>query len=236
MKLSVRRMIERRVEGVAVMTFGMEDVLLADLKFRKIPLVFVDVGPPLPKISNIRVDYLQGLRQAIEHLATLGHQRIAFISGPLVLKSATARRNAFMQSMEEAGLTIHPEYLVEGDHTMEGGVTAMQTLLQLPVRPTAVVCSNDMTAIGVMHKSHERGLHVPKDISIVGFDDIRLSQFVIPALTTIQMSQSELARQAFDALFAEVQREIPSPTGSEYLLKTKLLVRDSTAIALAAET
>jgi LacI family transcriptional regulator len=126
---------------------------------------------------------------------------------------------------------VQQEYLVEGNHTMEGGMAALEQLLQLPNRPTAVVCSNDMTAIGVMRKSHERGFHVPRDISIIGFDDIRLSQFVIPALTTVQMSQSELARQAFDALFAEVQREVPSTNGSEYLLTTNLLVRDSTAMA-----
>jgi LacI family transcriptional regulator len=231
MKLSVRRMIERRVEGVAVMTFGMEDVLLADLKFRKIPLVFVDVGPRIPKVSNIRVDYLHGLRQAVLHLAALGHARIAFVSGPLSLKSAATRRSSFIQALEEAGLTAHPECLVEGDHTLEGGLAGMENLLHLPVRPTAVVCSNDMTAIGVMRKCHEKGLHVPNDVSVVGFDDIRLSQFVIPALTTIQMSQTELARLAFDALFTEVQREVPSLTGSEYLLKTKLLVRDSTTAA-----
>lgn len=231
MKLSVRRMIERRVEGVAIMTFGMEDVLLDDLKFRKIPLVFVDVGPPLPKISNIRVDYLHGLHQAIHHLAALKHARVAFISGPLALKSAAARRGAFIHSMGEVGIAVRQEYLVEGDHTMEGGMAAMETLLKLTPRPTAVVCSNDMTAIGVMRKSHEKDLHVPADISVIGFDDIRLSQFVIPALTTIQMSQSELARKAFDALFAEVQREVPSPTGSEYPLKTNLLIRDSTAVA-----
>ena len=231
MKLSVRRMIERRVEGVAVMTFGMEDVLLEDLKFRKIPLVFVDVGPPLPKISNIRVDYLHGLRQAVQHLASLKHERIAFISGPLILKSAATRRSAFLQSMEEVALKIRPEFVVEGNHTMEGGMAALQQLLLLPTRPTAVICSNDMTAIGVMRTSHEKSLRVPKDISIVGFDDIRLSQFVIPALTTIQMSQSDLARQAFDALFAEVQRETPSPNGSEYMLKTNLLLRDSTGVA-----
>ena len=231
MKLSVRRMIERRVEGVAVMTFGMEDVLLEDLKFRKIPLVFVDVGPPLPKISNIRVDYLHGLRQAVQHLASLHHERIAFISGPLVLKSSAIRRASFIQSMEDAGLPLRKEFVVEGNHTMEGGMAAIEQLLALPKRPTAVVCSNDMTAIGVMRKSHEKGLRIPQDLSVIGFDDIRLSQFVIPALTTIQMSQSELARQAFDALFAEVQRETPSPNGSEYRFTTNLLLRDSTAIA-----
>jgi len=234
MKLSVRRMIERRVEGVAVMTFGMEDVLLDDLKFRKIPLVFVDVGPPVPHVSNIRVDYLHGLRQAVQHLAALRHEHIAFVSGPLVLKSAAARQGAFLQSMEEIGLPVKKEFLVEGNHTMEGGMAAMEQLLQLPKHPTAVVCSNDMTAIGVMRKSHEKGLQVPQDVSIVGFDDIRLSQFVIPALTTVQMSQAELAKQAFDALYSEVQRKNPSPNGSEYLLRTNLLLRDSTALAANA--
>src|SRR6202047_4439570 len=95
MKLAVRRMLEHRVEGVAVMTFGMEESLLADLKLRKIPLVFVDVGPARPPLSNIQIDYLHGIRQAVQHLAALRHERIAFITGPLTLKSATARRQAF---------------------------------------------------------------------------------------------------------------------------------------------
>jgi LacI family transcriptional regulator len=233
MKLSVRRMIERRVEGVAIMTFGMEEVLLDDLKFRKIPLVFVDVGPPVPTVSNIRVDYLHGLRQAVQHLVALRHQLISFVSGPLVLKTAVARQTAFLQSMEEVGLAVKKEFIVEGNHTLEGGMAAMEQILKLPQHPTAVVCSNDMTAIGVMRKCHERGLRVPQDVSIVGFDDIRLSQFVIPALTTVQMSQAELARQAFHALYAETQRKNPSPNGSEYHLPTNLLLRDSTALAPA---
>lgn len=231
MKLSVRRMIERRVEGVAIMTFGMEEALLEDLKFRNIPLVFVDVGPPIPRISNIRVDYLHGLRQAVQHLAAFRHTQIAFISGPLVLKSAAARQHAFIKSMEELGLPLNEEYLVEGNHTLEGGMAAMDRILKLSRRPTAIICSNDMSAIGVMRKCHERGLRIPAEISVVGFDDIRLSQFVIPALTTVQMSQAELARLAFNALYAEVQRKTPLPTGSEYVLHTSLILRDSTGIA-----
>ena len=86
MESSVRRMIERRVDGVAVMTFGMEDLLLEDLKVRNVPLVFVDVGPALPRVSNIRIDYLHGIRQAVQHLAALRHERIAFITGPLSLR------------------------------------------------------------------------------------------------------------------------------------------------------
>jgi len=210
MESSVRRMIERRVEGVAVMTFGMEEVLLEDLKLRKVPLVFVDVGPARPRVSNIRIDYLNGIRQAVQHLAALRHSRIAFITGPLRLKSAMARKQAFLRSIEEIGLESDPELIVEGDHTMEGGMSAFARLLARPMRPTAVLCSNDMTAIGVMRESHEAGITIPRDLSVVGFDDIRLAQFVIPPLTSVRMSQTELARLAFDALKGELARR-PRP-------------------------
>ena len=231
MKLSVRRMIQRRVEGVAIMTFGMEDSLLSDLKFRKIPLVFVDVGPALPLVSNIRVDYRNGLRQAVQHLAALRHTQIAFVSGPLNLKSAAARKTAFLDSMKEVGLKVRPEFLIEGDHTLQGGMAALQRLVQTSPRPTAIVCSNDMTGIGVMRKSYEQGIRIPHDLSVIGFDDIRLAQFVTPPLTTVQMSQAELARVAFHALLADVRREKPVPHGSEYTLNTSLVLRDSTALA-----
>jgi LacI family transcriptional regulator len=231
MESSVRRMIERRVDGVAVMTFGMEEVLLEDLKLRKVPLVFVDVGPARPRVSNIRIDYLQGIRQAVQHLAALRHQKIGFISGPLRLRSSMARQQAFISSMQEMGRIVDPGLILEGDHTMEGGMAVCAQMLAKSIKPTAVVCSNDMTAIGVMRRSHEAGIRIPLDLSVVGFDDIRLAQFVLPPLTTVQMSQGELARLAFHALLAEVGREIPSPNGTEYLLKTSLVLRGSTGLA-----
>jgi LacI family transcriptional regulator len=231
MESSVRRMIERRVDGVAVMTFGMEELLLEDLKLRRVPLVFVDIGPPLPRISNIRIDYLHGIRQAIQHLAALRHKRIALITGPLSLKSAIARKDAFLQSMQEVGLSVDPLLVVEGDHTTEGGMKATAILLKAPAEPTAILCSNDMTAIGVMRNSYEEGIVIPRDLSLVGFDDVRLAQFMLPPLTTVQMSQAELARLAFNALLAEVERKQPSPNGTEYALRTNFVLRKSTAIA-----
>jgi LacI family transcriptional regulator, galactose operon repressor len=231
MEIAVRRMIERRVEGVAIMTFGMEEVLLEDLKLRKVPLVFVDVGPARPRVSNIRIDYVHGIRQAVQHLAALRHNRIAFISGPLHLKSAAARKQAFLGSMAEIGLDVDKALLVEGTHTIEGGIAAFAKLLAGPNRPTAVLCSNDMTAMGVMRKAYEEGIRIPTDLSVIGFDDIRLAQFVLPALTTVQMSQAELARLAFNALLEELQRAVPSPTGTEYVLQTHLVLRESTRLA-----
>ena len=228
MELAVRRMIEGRVDGVAILTFGMEDELLEHLRFRNLPLVFIDVGPKAPRVSNIRVDYAHGIRQAVQHLAAMRHERIGFVTGPLKLRSAVARRDAFEESMREIGLTVKPEFIVQGDHRLEGGKLAFHKLHQLREQPTALLCSNDMTAIGVMRQAFELSIAVPQQLSVVGFDDTRLADFMIPPLTTIQMSQTELARLAFDALYKEVKRETPSPVGTEYHLKTQLVLRRST--------
>lgn len=230
MKIAVRRMLEHRVEGVAVVTFGMEEALLEDLKLRNVPLVFVDVGPQRPHVSNIRIDYLTGIRQAVQHLAALRHERVAFITGPLALKSAVARRDAFLQSMKEIGKGVDSTLVVEGDHTQEGGEHAFGKLLQLPVRPTAVLCSNDMTAMGVMRKCYAEKIYIPRDLSVVGFDNIRITQYMLPPLTTVEMSQTEIARIAFHALLQDAQREKPNPKGTEFVLKTNLVLRDTTAL------
>jgi LacI family transcriptional regulator len=182
-------------------------------------------------VSNIKIDYLHGIRQAVQHLAALRHRRIAFITGPLTLKSAAARRNAFLESMQEIGLAVVPELIVEGDHTLEGGRRAMAELRNMQPLPTAILCSNDMTAIGVVRQSYEEKISVPREMSVIGFDDIRLAQFVSPPLTTVRMSQAELARLAFHALLAEVRRRAPSPQGTEYILQTTLVLRESTAMA-----
>jgi LacI family transcriptional regulator len=229
MELAVRRMIEGRVDGVAILTFGMEDALLEHLRFRNVPLVFVDVGPKAPRVSNIRVDYADGIRQAVQHLAALRHNRIGFVTGPLELRSAVARRDAFAESMHEIGLPVRPEFVVQGDHRLEGGKRALQEISKLQERPTALLCSNDMTAIGVMRQAFELGIEVPRELSVIGFDDIRMADFMIPPLTTVQMSQTELAKLAFNALLKEVKRETPAPGGSEYVLKTRLILRNSTA-------
>jgi len=228
MESSVRRMIERRVDGVAILTFGMEDSLIEHLRDRKVPLVFVDVGPDVPRVANIRINYLNGIRQAVQHLAALRHTRIAFIAGPQHLKSAVARRDAFKASMTEIGLAN--DLIVVGDHKLEGGMKAFRELHALDQPPTAVLCSNDMTAIGVMREAYERNVEIPEELSVVGFDDIHLTEFTIPPLTTVQMSQHELAKIAFRALLNEVD-EPRTQQPHKYELITNLVLRRSTALA-----
>ena len=229
MELAVRRMIERRVDGVAILTFGMEDALIEDLRFRKVPLVFVDVGPQAAGVTNIRVNYQQGIREGVSHLANLGHKRIAFVAGPTNLKSAMARRAAFEAAMQENGLTVDSELIVTGDHKVEGGIAAMAQLAALSKKPTAILCSNDMTAVGVMREAYDRGITIPRELSVIGFDDIRLAEFTTPPLTTVRMSQKQLAEYAFQALRGEVEGHGDSANGKEVELETSLILRGSTA-------
>jgi LacI family transcriptional regulator len=133
--------------------------------------------------------------------------------------------------MKEIGLEVGPGTIVIGDHIMEGGMRALGELMRLQKRPTAVVCSNDMTAIGVMREAYDLGISVPAELSVVGFDDIRLSEFITPPLTTVQMSQTGLARIAFNALMNEVAQVTPSEHKKEYALTTNLILRRSTALA-----
>jgi LacI family transcriptional regulator len=224
----IRRMLQRNVDGVAVMTFGIEEDLVQKLVDREFPLVFVDAGPSLPNLRLLKVDYGEGIRQAVQHLAALGHRAIGFISGPLRLRSAVARRDAFLKSMDELGLNVPAEHMAEGDHTMEGGMAAMDRLTALSELPTAVLCSNDMTAIGVLHALFRTPYHVPQDISVVGYDDIHLAQFMLPPLTTVQMSCKELATAAVEALRAGIEKDHPLSAKAEWQIPTRLVVRQST--------
>ena len=146
----LRRMLERRVEGVAVMTSEMTEDLISQLADRKVPLVLLDTGMGLPGTCNIRVDYEHGIQQGVQHLLGLGHRRIAFISGPLNLKSARVRREAFLNCLAQSNVSAPESYVVEGTHTEEGGLHAITHLLSLPTPPTGVLASNDLTAVGVL--------------------------------------------------------------------------------------
>jgi LacI family transcriptional regulator len=224
MALCIRRMLERNAEGVAIMTFGIEEPLLHQLAIRNVPIVAVDVGPDRPGFSLLKVDYRHGIRQGVQHLAALGHRKIAFISGPKRLHSAQSRLNAFTASLTECGITPEPTWLVEGDHTLEGGVVAMEQILAGKI-PTAVMCSNDMTAIGVLHKIYRAGMSVPADLSVIGFDDIHMAQTTIPPLTSIHMSRHDLARAAVMALRAHLEGKTPV---REHNINTYLVVRETT--------
>ena len=224
----IRRMLERNVEGVAVMTFGMAEHIVERIA-RRIPLVVIGTGPVRPGVSTLEVDYDRGILQAVQHLVALGHNKIAFVTGPPHLKSAQSRKSAFVTAVKKCGLTPHPNWIIEGNHTMEGGIAAMGSLLDRRKDvPRAVMCSNDMTAIGVLHRLYRAGLTVPSDFSVIGFDNIHISEVMTPPLTTVEMSRLDLARAAVTALRDQVESNKRYPLKRDYRITTNLIVREST--------
>ena len=219
--LSVRRMIERKIDGVAIITSEVDPSLMMDsFSRRRVPLVFLDVGKIGKDVSNVKVDYAHGIAQAVEHLQSLGHSRIGFISGPLRLESVCERRDAFLAQVGDPGAMLE-----EGNHKVDGGLQAMLRLLERTPRPTSVVASNDLTAIGALRAIRQCGLRVPEDISVVGFDDIQMAEFTEPPLTTVRLLRTEVACAACDALL----QLIGTPgMGAEFRVGTSLVIRAST--------
>lgn len=220
----VNRMRERQVEGIAVLTFGMEESLEGKAEELGLPIVFA--GADLKgEALNIRINYLAGMRDAVKHLADFGHTRIGYLSGRQTWSSMRTRYDALRKALKMNKVAFDKDLVAECDHSLEGGAEGMAKLLSLPKPPTAVLCCNDMAAIGAMKTLHARGLEVGKDISLIGFDDLSVCGFVQPPLTTIRFSPGELAKLAVDTLLDRVHGD--EPKGNlEY--RTHFVLREST--------
>jgi LacI family transcriptional regulator len=224
----VRRFIERKVAGVALMTSEMDKSLIDELARREVSVVFLDSGEAGLHMSNLRVGYGEGIKQAILHLAELGHRNVAFISGLPHLRSAKRRLEAFRQTMQTV-LPDAPEQIYTGDFQIEGGRRAALEMIAADELPTAVVAANDLMAFGAISEFHRAALNVPRDVSVVGFDDIAFSSLIEPALTTVNLPLGELGGLAVEALMTTLSS--PTQHGVELSIPTRLIVRNSTAAA-----
>jgi len=225
----VRRMLERKVDGVAVMTFGEEEPVLDQLVYRNVPIVLAEFKLDDPKASTILLDYSSGIHEAVRHLASLGHKSIAFLAGPHKLHSALTREKDFRAALNANDIPARDNWIIECDHTLKGGVAGFARLQTQRVRPTAILCSNDTTAIGVLRAAYQAGVRVPDDLSVVGLDDIDFAEFTLPPLTTIRLSRVDLARAAFEALRLQAEEPDSAELQREFLVSTSLVVRGSTA-------
>jgi len=226
MQQTIRRMLIRQVDGVVLLAAEIETEPIEALIHHRVPLVTMDRRVVGPGLSDVMIDYLSGMREAIRHLRGLGHQRIAYIGGSSGLTISDHRISAFHEAMSAYGLTVRPEYVLAGDYRISGGEACMEDLFGLAERPTAIMCANDLTAIGALRKIRQRGLSVPENMSVVGFDDIDMSDIIQPPLTTVRLSREDLARAFYTAL-SEFGKD-PHVTGREYLVTTSLVQRGST--------
>ena len=191
------------------------------------PFVVVDAHHPMPPgVASVTAANLAGARAVTSHLIDLGHERIAVVTGPRDLASMSERLHGFRTALASANM-LAPEDLVRSAwHSIETGYQAAQGLLDRPDRPTAIFAFNDRMALGVLRAARERGLRVPQDLSIAGFDDTELGQVATPSLTTVRIPLEELGRIAVTQLARLMERQ---PVDSlQVELATTLIVRDST--------
>lgn len=221
---SVRRLIGLQVPGVAIFTSQIEPSVVDILANRHVAAVYLDLGKVSHAVSNIVLDYENGIAQAMEHLTALGHSRIGYIGGPPKLMSIQRRKQAFIDTATRLGLD--PTRTIDADFSVKGGYFACSKLLKSNP-PTAIVAGNDLTAIGILHRAYDGGLQVPRDLSVVGFDDILFAEYTQPALTTVAVPRSEIGKTAFEAIWSMLSD--PELEGREHRLGTRLVVRQSTA-------
>src|SRR3984885_10352926 len=175
MQQSIRRMLIRRVDGVALLASEIETEPFEDLIHNRVPLVTMDRGHTAKGLSDVAINNKSGMDQALRHLRELGHKKIGYIGGSAGLTISDHRVQAVVCAPKRRGLVPRAEFIKVGNYRITGGVTAMTELLSREDRPTAVLTANDLTAIGVMRAAMKMGFSIPDDVSIVGFDDIEMS-------------------------------------------------------------
>lgn len=218
------------VDGVIVCAsrLATQDLIAFHDRYRT-PMVVVNRRIGHPDIPCIVVDFASAAYVAGRHLVNLGHTRIAYLAGPSATEASQVRRTGLEQAMQEANLTLDPELCLSGFPNVEGGFQAASVLLSMPEneRPTAIMCYNDIVAIGALQAIRAHNLRVPEDISVVGFDDIAMAAHTNPPLTTIDQPKHRLGKLAMRMVRQMLQGEAIQGKGYT-LVESPLVVREST--------
>lgn len=222
------RLMEGATDGAIILLPSESSAELCTLHERSYPFVVIDPREPLDEgIPSVSAANTSGARSATRHLMHLGHKRIAIITGIPTWAASRERLSGYSAALATRGILPHPDYIRDANFNVDGGYRAAQELLDLPEPPTATFAVNDNMAIGAIQAAHDRGLEVPRDLSIVGFDDAVVARIVTPALTTVRQPLQEMGRVAVSILCRLIEGQRIEALRVE--LATKLVVRDSTA-------
>jgi LacI family transcriptional regulator len=215
-------------DGVILVTSQLTDSQLDQLRGTGIPLVVIDpANPPPADVPSVGATNWAGGLAATEHLLELGHERIAAIAGPADYLCSRARLDGYRSALDRAGIEFDPGLVRTGTFHHEGGFACGGELLDLPVPPTAIFAGSDQQAFGVYEAARQRGLQIPRDLSVVGFDELPVARWASPPLTTIRQPLAEMGRLAAQMLGDLV--EGGTLQSSRVELSTELIVRESTA-------
>ena len=224
---SVRRMLMRQVDGAVLMASEYDTHDIEPLFLHKIPLVTVDRRSVQAGRSDVAIDFEAGYLQAVRHLRDLGHKRLGYIGGTEGLRTSNVRAEGFKSAVLNSGLRYYPNLIRTGDYRLTGGERAIVSLFQETIRPTAVLTANDLTAFGAIRGLHKMGLSVPKDVSLVGVDDVVLADVLQPPLTTIRIPRRHMAETCLKAL-NHTKKDVDR-RGSRYSVPVELVIRENTA-------
>jgi DNA-binding LacI/PurR family transcriptional regulator len=224
----VQTLQARKVAGAIMVALHMNDQRIQAMLNGTIPTVFVDVAPQGPHITYVASDHMGGSRQATEHLLQLGHRRIAFFGGHQTSLSGTQRFLGYHQALESAGIPLDPDLVRPSDFNKERAHREMLRLLDERQDFTAVLAASDFVAFGILRALHERGVRVPEEISLIGFDDIDLCLYVEPHLTTIHQDAEAIGRGAVERLIQLISGDMDV---GPLILPTHLVARQSTGLA-----
>ncbi len=222
----VRAFEERRVDGIIVTSSRVGAIYAEMLSQARVPIVLLNNQHPSEFMHSVTIDNLAASFQAVHHLISLGHRRIAYIGDRFGCQSDTDRFGGYRSALDQAYLPFQPVYVTHGNGRSDAAMSAMEGLLALPSPPTAVFCYNDMTALGAMTAIAARRLKVPDDVSVVGFDDVFVAQYSSPPLTTVRQPMREMGRLALETLIKLVAGAGPQPN---IKMPGELIVRQSTA-------
>jgi len=221
----VTKLTRRLADGLLLILPRNAGAYLDTLRQRQFPHVLVDYFSAKQNVPSVSTTNFRGAYDAMSFLLSLGHQRIGFITGTMEFGCARDRLDGYRLALKEHGLPVDPCLICEGDFMQPQGYQCAQRLLSLPEPPTAIFSSNDTMAFGVMEAARERGLRLPEDLSIVGFDDIPQASHVHPALTTIRQPLEEMGRSAAHLLLKYIAH--PNAAVERIELPTRLVIRES---------
>ncbi|MEI8673485.1 substrate-binding domain-containing protein [Vibrio sp. SA48] len=226
MKASINTLLQKRVDGLLLMcsTLEGERIEVFD-RYPDIPVVVMDWGPMLFASDKIQDNSLSGGYIATNYLIECGHKEIGCITGPLIRHQAQMRYEGYKRAVLESGLEINPQWIVESDFECEGGYEAFNRMLENGPLPSSIFVSNDMMAMGVLNAAHEKGIRIPEDVSIMGYDDIHIARFMSPALTTVHQPKYRLGKVAVETLLKKLEKETLEPQVVQ--LDPTLVVRKS---------
>ena len=214
-----------RFDGVLINPIQVSN---AELRATGIPTVLIGSRGDYPDFDTVGSDSYGATRLALEHLASLGHRRIALIRGKRTNRPGHSRLTGYLDFLEEQGFPRDDDLVVEVPFDQQGGFQAMTQFLALSLPPTAVFAANDILAIGALQAAHQAGYNVPQDLSIVGLDDIFATATTVPPLTTVTKPKYQIGQKAAESLLAHIQKQ-QTETPRRHIFSCQLQLRGSTA-------